>query len=143
MNLISNLYHNSIFLHMIRYVLGGVFILSGVLKWMDIPLFYKQLTVYPFLTPILIKWISSTLPVVEVFLGIGLVIHYQSHWMARILFSLVLLFTGVVIWALLHDISASCGCFGNDTAPISWWIVLWNLFIMGALLLWWQDKEKQ
>lgn len=142
MNLISKLYHNLLILHIIRYVLGGLFIFSGILKWMDIPLFYKQLAVYPFLTPVMIKWIASSLPVVEVFLGVGLVIKYQAQWMARTLFFLVMVFTGVIIWALLNDISASCGCFGKDTAPISWWIVLRNLFIMGALLLWWQDKEK-
>lgn len=128
---------------LLRIILGSLFVFSGILKWIDIPAFLIDLRSYSFLSIEIIRLLAATLPVVEVFLGIMMIINYKSSWAAICLTIMISVFTIAIIWILYSGNKVSCGCFGSNKSPISWWSVIRNLSIISLLILWWHVKRNK
>lgn len=94
-----------------RWVLGGVFLVSGILKLSDPWQFSHIIEAYGLIIPQLVFPVAVGLPVLEVVAGLGLVLDVRY---ALAVISGLLLFFIIMLgygWSLGLDID--CGCFGS------------------------------
>lgn len=112
----------NIFLTILRYAVGALFIFSGLVKANDpMGLAYKMEEFFE-----LWKWFdlipyTKTLSVVmnalEILSGFALCIGWQTKWNLRLLLALILFFTALTGYTYYTGYPKTCGCFG-DCLPI-------------------------
>ena len=119
----------------LRLLLGGVFLLSGVMKIRDPGAFAIEVANYQ-LAPQLAPWLAATLPAIELLSGALLVIGTRPWVRAAALLSsaMLLVFSVAVTSVVLRGINVSCGCFGGDTGPVTALTVLRDVaLLLGAV----------
>lgn len=109
-----------------RICLGGLLIVSGILKLRVFENFVKSVLMLALVRPRIAIAAARSLPFVELILGSLLIVGYQSRLVAGTTAVLMLVFAGVVTVILMKDTSAPCMCFGAPT-PMSGAIVVRNL----------------
>lgn len=113
---------------------GAVFVFAGASKFSLGPIWNEQarnLGVPRIAIP-LVRFV----PWLEIAIGLGLIARVVSG--AVIIAALVLLvaFTTLIVWQLLHSRRPPCACFGRRSArPIGWSNVTRNLALIAVLLL--------
>lgn len=128
------------FILLLRFLLGGVFILAGVLKILDDSLLRDSVAIIVWL-PVQIKiLIIDLLPWAEVIMGAGVILAAipSLHAVLRyieiptFLLYLVFLIYAIVGWATGQE--GDCGCFGGGIgSSFGWVMTLRNtLFVLGA-----------
>ena len=98
-----------------RLFVGGIFVLSGILKLMEpTEEFIAQVTNYQFLPEVLITPFATILPFVELIFGLFLIIGLYHRISSTLLGLSLLSFIIALSWTLFQGISlADCGCFGG------------------------------
>jgi hypothetical protein len=99
----------------LRLGLGGLFIVTGLLKLRD-PLGFATAIANYQLFPALAGLLAVTLPTIEIVVGVA-VVAAPPRWRcgaAVAIGLLLLLFTAAATFALGKGIDISCGCFGSD-----------------------------
>ena len=128
--LISNKY--IIFLS--RCVLGTVFIVASLEKISIPEAFASAVEAYRSLPLPVINLFALLVPWVELICGLFLVAGIFVRASSLLLSSLLMLFIGAIIFAMLRNLSIDCGCFGSaHSTPIGWMKVLEDigLFLLG------------
>ncbi|MBN1907849.1 MAG: hypothetical protein JW927_22425 [Deltaproteobacteria bacterium] len=103
-----------------RFILSGIFLYSGYIKWDSPLLFEAVLYGYDLFPNAYIPAMARFFPWVEMGLGLALLIGFRRKikYLAGAASLLLLFFTVILIITYLRGIEADCGCFSFDD-PIS------------------------
>lgn len=98
----------------LRVLLGGLFVFSGVMKIMDVQQFAYAVRAFKIIgDEALIAHVAFTLPWTEVFVGTALVLGLRTRAAATLLTAMLLVFCGAIVSVIVRGIDAKCGCFGR------------------------------
>ena len=102
----------------IRIFMGLVFIYASYSKIID-PLSFSQNIHNYGVTPIFIEnIIALTLPLVELFIGIGLIFKIKYEASLDISIALMVIFIILISQAYIRGKSIDCGCFLNEVSAV-------------------------
>lgn len=114
-------FHVTCILHWLsRFVLAGIFLYSGYLKWESPLIFEAVLYTYDLFPQTLIPLIVRYFPWAEMVLGLALLVGFRHgvRYLAAASALLLLFFIVILSITYLRGIDADCGCFGPGD-PIS------------------------
>jgi uncharacterized membrane protein YphA (DoxX/SURF4 family) len=119
-----------------RLCVGGVFVVSGLGKWMDKPGTEASMSRYLFLPKGSGPFIANVFPPLEMAIGLALIFGLLTRLAAVGALLLFVLFTGLIIYDLSRGKDQSCHCFGklsdDKLTPMA---VVRNVFLMALSLL--------
>ena len=130
----------------LRWVLGGVFIFSGLVKSVDpvgTSVFVdKYLATYSLeaLLPLSLG-IAITLAVVEVAMGILLVIGVLRHYVSLAASIFLLLFTIITLLSATVLPIGDCGCFGDAVKLTPWQTFFKNIVLLPMAIAVWRMSD--
>jgi len=130
-----------------RIVLGTVFVFASIEKIADPDAFaaavanYRALPAFPALAA------ATVVPWVELLCGFGLLSGTRVRGSALLISGMLVVFTGLVISALLRGLDISCGCFTLDpsAATVGWRKVAENVLLLaaaGLVLIGWREAPR-
>lgn len=128
---------------LIRLVLAGIFLYSGLVKAGASEEFALALVPFTIIPATWIGTFALVLTWLELAVGLSLLVPriYPAGAAAVVVLSLI--FIGALTWALWNGIIVDCGCFGRDEAPSAFKMVLAivrDVLIGGgalAVIFWW------
>jgi uncharacterized membrane protein YphA (DoxX/SURF4 family) len=102
-----------------RLVLGGVFLVAGVLKAIDPQSSVAAVRAYELLPSSFATIVGWGLPFVEIAIGLLLLAGIATRAVAGAATILLLIFMAAVVSAAVRGLSIDCGCFGGggEVAP--------------------------
>lgn len=100
-----------------RMVLAVIFLHAGIVKASASEEFALALVPFTIIPEAWTGLFAVTLAWTEVAAGILILLPRVNRAGSALILFLVLLFAGVLGWALANGIIVSCGCFGEDTPP--------------------------
>lgn len=130
-----------IFIQIARFLVGGLFIFSGLIKIND-PVgtaikLEEYFTVFaadfaPFFTVFVpfALFLSVVLSVLEVVLGVAVLLNYRMEITAWVLLGLIVFFTFLTFYSAYFNKVTDCGCFGDAIK-----LTPWESFIKDIILL--------
>lgn len=98
------------------FILGGVFVISGILKVMAPGRFFQDIENYD-----LVPWRAASvalafyLPWLEIVSGIAVIVRPVRTVALVVLSALLLIFSAALLQAWMRGLDISCGCFGGHT----------------------------
>jgi putative oxidoreductase len=121
-----------------RFLLGLVFLYASVGKILDPKAFAENLIAYRiFDSPQTIKYVAVTLPWIEWFCGILLVLGVFVRSVSTLTTVLLFLFLAGMISALWRGLEIHCGCFGSPQETIGTFSLLRDgFFLLVSLVVW-------
>jgi hypothetical protein len=93
----------------LKWGLALLFIFAGAVKLWDPRAFAQAISQYGLVPEGLIPVLALGLPIVEVLAGLGLLVNARGSLGA--ILAMLLLFIGVLGYAVLNDMDIDCGCF--------------------------------
>ena len=96
----------------VRWILGGLFVYSGLVKLMDPSRFAEIISGFGLLPDPLIYPFALLLPLVELIAGIGLVFALRGSLSAIAV--MLVVFVGVLLYGIYLGLDIDCGCFGPE-----------------------------
>jgi uncharacterized membrane protein YphA (DoxX/SURF4 family) len=98
----------------LRVLLGGLFILSGILKLLDVPAFEKVVREFDAIPEFMVPLFSFCLPAVELACGLCVLTGFFLHEALLFVMLQLAAFIGVIVPNLGGKrIISDCGCFGG------------------------------
>jgi len=111
-----------------RWYLGVVFVIACLHKIAYPGSFALDIATYDIVPLQLVNLMAITLPWVELFAGLMLIIGFRTRAAALAIACMMLMFIAAIIIALAKGLDMSCGCFASQSAaeddPISYLTVL-------------------
>lgn len=99
-----------------RIYMGGVFIFASLYKIYEPYEFALSVATYQ-ITPLWsLNFFALTLPWVELFVGVTLVLGFWTRASAFLIVCMMLMFITALTIALTKDLQISCGCFASQEA---------------------------
>ena len=95
-----------------RWALGSVFIYAGARKLLDPGTFAALIEAYGILPDLLLLPVASSLALLEVAAGIGLLFDVRGS--LTLIAGLLVLFVGVLAYGKWMGLDVDCGCFGTE-----------------------------
>ncbi|HSO18506.1 MAG TPA: MauE/DoxX family redox-associated membrane protein [Desulfosarcina sp.] len=96
----------------LRWILGSVFVWSGVVKLMDPPTFAVLIDAYGLLPDVLVLPVAVMLPILEVLAGAGLMVDLRGS--LAVISGLLILFVVILGYGIRMGLDVDCGCFGPE-----------------------------
>jgi len=96
-----------------RLVVGGVWIVAGVLKLPDPAESVRAVRAYQLLPEAVVPTVGHLLPIVEIVVGGCLVLGLLTRGMAAVSLVLLAAFVFGISWAWAQGLQIECGCFGG------------------------------
>lgn len=96
-----------------RTLLGGFFMLSGVLKILSPDEFQMALLNYPLMNYQTSFLVAQILPFIELFCGLGIWFKRLEIWGLIQITGLLLLFIVMLSWTWALGLDINCGCLGE------------------------------
>ena len=127
-------------LHIIRFLVGLLFIVSGLLKANDpLGLSYKMQEFFEvfqlhFMNGLALPF-SLAMNVAEVVAGVALILYWNPKWVLRFLLALILFFTFLTGYAVFSGKIKTCGCFGDCVPLTAMQSFIKDLLLLFAILL--------
>jgi|Deesub1362B_J571_1020462.scaffolds.fasta_scaffold00243_12 uncharacterized membrane protein YphA (DoxX/SURF4 family) len=122
------------FYHLIRILIGAIFIFSGITKIINPLKFAQDILNYQIVSESISFWIALILPWLELICGIflitGIVIRGSSFLISCMLFIFIFLIFSVLIRGEQID----CGCFGFIRQKVSWGLLMQDLILFSLSL---------
>jgi len=103
---------NSVLLFIVRVVLGGLFLISGIAKVLDPIRFLFTLRDFRLFPGSIEPWLALFLPWFEVVLGLLLVLGLFLRTCSLLLGILNAAFMAAILSVMVRGIEIDCGCFG-------------------------------
>lgn len=100
-------------LKLIRWCVGGVFIASGALKLGSLQSFTDAIFLFDIVPVVLVNVIALILPGLELIMGLLLVSGLASRLSAASVAAMSLVFSLVLLHAIVSGKTIECGCFGK------------------------------
>jgi uncharacterized membrane protein YphA (DoxX/SURF4 family) len=97
---------------LLRMVLGGVFLWSGISKLIDPLSFSLLIEAYGIIPENWVMPVAYGLPVLEVLAGLGLLLDVQGS--LSTITALLLLFMAILGYGIFLGLDIDCGCFGPE-----------------------------
>jgi len=97
----------------LRVILAGVFLISGLLKLLSFDTFVYSIKTYDILTHDTIIYFAITIISLEIFAGIMILLNIYSKIAAILVVILMTSFTIFVVWSVIADKGFICNCFGS------------------------------
>ncbi|HOV98871.1 MAG TPA: MauE/DoxX family redox-associated membrane protein [Bacteroidota bacterium] len=123
----------------VRCLLGGIFLYAGLGKLIAVDDFTQSILNYKIFSENIAVLSATVIPWLEVLCGISLILGIYQRASTIIITGLLGIFTLLVLWALMHGLDISCGCFTQDpnAGKIGWLKVLENCgyILLGVFLL--------
>jgi len=99
----------------LRFLVGGIFVYAGCEKLIHPARFAEAIAEYQILTsPSFIRLTSFALPSVEILCGVGLFYRGTASISAAGIAGLLLTFIAAILYAVVHGLEITCGCFGDS-----------------------------
>jgi uncharacterized membrane protein YphA (DoxX/SURF4 family) len=95
-----------------RAVVGGVFLLTGILKALDVPSFEHSIQAYQMVPAVLVPVMANGLPWLEIVVGAYVLAGLYRRWSALVVGALLVIFMIAMGQALARGLTLQCGCFG-------------------------------
>lgn len=95
-----------------RWSVSLLFIYAGAVKLVDPKAFARTISAYGLLPDELLVPVAVGLPTVELLAGLGLLFNLKGS--LKVITSLVLLFMGVLGYAIISELNVDCGCFSSS-----------------------------
>lgn len=115
---------------MLRYFIAIIFIFSGLTKLIDIQKFNQLFLENYFNLTWLGNIVSITIPPIEVFLGIIILLNKEKKWVYILLMNIMLIFTFFIFNSYLNNDNFDCGCFGSVLKVSPIFSIFKNVFII-------------
>lgn len=121
----------------LRIVLGGIFLTSGIQKLGNLDLFYQTAQGYKILTPELIQVYAGALPWLEILGGLTLLLGIFTRYAAYLLSLLLISFLIALGIVLVRGDAIECGCFlgGGPSSPVTWDLWFRDLLMLAGTLI--------
>jgi len=125
-----------------QYILGGVFIFSGLQKISNLNGFLLVVKNYKLLPASAENWIAIILPWIEFIIGSLLLLGIYIRHSALSAFMILILFILVITINIVRGIEFSCGCFSlsleksNKITTIGWLLRDFILLLMSGYVYW-------
>ena len=128
----KKLLFNKIWIRILEFFLGILFVYSGIIKIKDIFEFSLIVAKYGIIPEKFINLFSIILPFFEIFSGISLILGIFIQGASFMILSMLILFTISVFYVFLKGLSFECGCFeifgkGMETGIL---LILRNFVLM-------------
>jgi uncharacterized membrane protein YphA (DoxX/SURF4 family) len=124
------------FLLFARLFVGGVFIVSGIAKWVDKAGTEASMSRYRFLPVGSGRLIANVFPMLELLVGLMLVLGLFTSAAALGAIALFAVFTGLIVYDLARGQNQSCHCFGRlSDERLTPMAVVRNLVLMALAML--------
>ena len=126
--------------HVFRFLVGGLFIFSGLIKANDPAGFAIKLNEYftvfgtEFMKPASLS-LAVLICMVEVVLGAALLLGYRARQTVLLLMAMNVFFAFLTGWSAIFNVVTDCGCFG-DAIPLTPWQSFTKNLILIALIGW-------
>ena len=105
---------NPILILLVRISLGGIFVISSLDKLADPGAFTLSILNYKVIGYTLAALTATILPSLELLCGLSLILGLYPRTSALLITLMLIVFTILVISALLRGLDISCGCFSQD-----------------------------
>lgn len=128
---------------LVRSLIGGLFIYAGVGKIIAPFEFAVAISNYDLVPIRIIGIIAVTLPWIEVFAGLGLLLGVRIKACSLIISSLLVVFISLIIVTYLRGLDIECGCFSGIERRIGLLVIIEDLLMfMGALFIFLRDEGR-
>ncbi len=125
-----------------RFVVGGVFLYAGIIKVQAQLQFAATIESYRLVPTMLIPWVISVLPWVEIVVGALLLVGWKSRWFGAVAALLLVTFILVMGITYARGIEADCGCFGPGERISLVTLVREVLFLIPAAFLVFEPRQR-
>jgi putative oxidoreductase len=111
-----------ILMTLLRVLLGVVLTYASIEKLADPDAFAVSISNYRIVTAVPALLLATVLPWIELLCGLAFLFGLWVQGTALLTFSMLVVFTGAVVSALLRGLDISCGCFtqGLSAEKIGW-----------------------
>lgn len=136
-----------------RYLVGGLFIFSGLIKLNDpvgtrikmeeyFEVFAEDFgSFFEVFIPFALE-IGMIMIVLEVVLGVAILLYYKMDWTMKITLALMVFFTFLTFYSAYFNKVTDCGCFGDAIKLTPWQSFGKDVFLMIFILhLFWYRKS--
>ncbi|HEY7983669.1 MAG TPA: MauE/DoxX family redox-associated membrane protein [Ktedonobacterales bacterium] len=96
-----------------RAVVGGIFLLTGILKALDVAGFERSIQAYQMVPGGLVPIMANGLPWLEIVVGAYVLAGLYRRWSALAAGALLVIFIIAMGQALVRGLTLQCGCFGT------------------------------
>jgi len=127
---------------MLRLVLGGIFLWSGLEKIQDSQTFADNIASFRLLPVFLVNPWALGLPPLEILIGTAMIANWKRRDVTLGVVILTTLFLFALIQAFLRGFIVDCGCFGSkghSSLETSWIPIIRDIALLAASL--WLYKE--
>ena len=127
----------------LRFVVGGVFIVAGILKVLQPGTFAADIGNYRLLPHEAINLLAITLPPIEIVAGGLLVLGFWKRASALLIAVLMAVFLVAIGQALARGLDVRCGCFGTVEARKVGLMALGQDAALLAMAAWlaWRERD--
>lgn len=138
-----------------RFLVGGLFIFSGLIKLNDpigtkikmeeyFEVFAEDFgSFFHYLVPYALE-IGMIIVVLEIVLGVAVLIHYKMQVTTIVLLALMVFFTFLTFYSAYFNKVTDCGCFGDAIKLTPWQSFIKDVILMVFVLhLFWYRKRYQ
>ncbi len=98
-----------------RLIIGGLFVYASWYKVIDPAAFAPAVRNYLILPPAYSNFTALTLPWIELFAGLFLIVGIQVRPSAFLTTAMLAIFLGAISYAYSIGLDIDCGCFGSAT----------------------------
>jgi uncharacterized membrane protein YphA (DoxX/SURF4 family) len=134
----------SLWLLLLRLLLGGVFVAAGFVKIIDPAGFAVDVANYRLLPHATVNLVAITLPWVELIAGGFLMFGKWPRASAALIALMMAVFIVAIASAVLRGLDVRCGCFGTVEGRkigVTTFLQDGALFLM-ALWVWWRSEKQ-
>ena len=136
-----------------RYLVGGLFIFSGLIKVND-PVgtqikLEEYFTVFsvdiaPFFNALkpASLFLSIVLSTLEVVLGVALLIRFKEKWTTSLLLIIILFFTFLTFYSAYFNKVTDCGCFGDAIKLTPWQSFIKDIILLVFIVILFSGRKK-
>ncbi|MDN3668301.1 DoxX family protein [Echinicola jeungdonensis] len=144
-------------LGLIRFIVGGLFIFSGLIKVNDpigtsikmeeyFHVFSQDIAgIFGYLMPVSLP-LSVVMITLEVVLGVMLILGVKRNWTLGLLSAMILFFTFLTFYSAYFNKVTDCGCFGDAIKLTPWQSFYKDIFLLvliGTLVLFRKSLPEQ
>ena len=122
-------------------IVSLLFLWAGLAKLASPDDFRATLFAIPYLPIAAVPKIQWTLPIIEIALAVGLIMHSPIAKISAVLLLLSFCFLALVV--IKAKLKIPCNCFGTGNRSFSWWTITQNLGLVILILIAFNLKRSQ
>jgi putative oxidoreductase len=127
---------------MLRFLVGGVFVVAGGLKVIDPAHFAAAIDHFRLLRYFAVAPLALYLPWLEIICGLAVLVGAWRRSALMLLFAMTVVFIAAITSAWMRGLDIRCGCFGAaSTAPLAYELVF--DVVLGGVLFWLLRVERR